>query len=242
MTTTSRGALAGLLVAAFLAAFPVPALSQGKTTEAGAKMVVPKPVLKYDELYQRYLQTARATEAPTTSSIAWMADLGTDPRARRANDLVTVRVVENIAASGTADSSTAKGSSAGIGVPNLFGVEKKLPESIDPGNLAKLSADTKFQGGGATTRTGVLTAVMTARVSEVLPNGDLVLEGAREIEINGDRQMVVLTGVVRPVDIAPNNTVLSTQIGQLSIRYFGNGLIRDNLKPGWLVRVLNKIF
>ncbi len=83
---------------------------------------------------------------------------------------------------------------------------------------------------------------MTARVAEVLPNGDLVLEGVREIDINGDRQMVVLTGVVRPDDIAPNNMVLSTQVGQLSIRYFGHGLIKDNLKPGWLIRFLNKIF
>ena len=83
---------------------------------------------------------------------------------------------------------------------------------------------------------------MTARVAEVLPNGDLVLEGVREIDINGDRQLVVLTGVARPDDIAPTNMVLSTQVGQLRIRYFGRGLIKDNLKPGWLIRVLNKIF
>ena len=83
---------------------------------------------------------------------------------------------------------------------------------------------------------------MTARVVEVLPNGDLVLEGARELDINGDRQIVVLTGVIRPADVSRTNVVLSTSIGQLSIRYFGRGLIKDNLKPGWLVRVLNKIF
>ena len=109
-------------------------------------------------------------------------------------------------------------------------------------SLASLSTESKFLGGGVTTRTGELTAMITARVAEVLPNGDLVLEGAREIEINGDRQMIVLTGVVRPLDIAPNNVVLSSQVGQLSIRYFGNGLMKDNLKPGWLVRILNKIF
>jgi flagellar L-ring protein precursor FlgH len=83
---------------------------------------------------------------------------------------------------------------------------------------------------------------MPARVVEVLPNGDLVLEGIREIDINGDRQIVVLTGTVRPTDVTRNNIVISSQIAQLRIRYFGRGLIRDNLKPGWLVRVLNKIF
>jgi flagellar L-ring protein precursor FlgH len=83
---------------------------------------------------------------------------------------------------------------------------------------------------------------MTARVSDVLPNGDMVIEGVREIEINGDHQIVVLSGVVRPVDIDQNNVVLSTEIGQLRIRYFGKGLMKDNLRPGWLVRVLNKVF
>ena len=83
---------------------------------------------------------------------------------------------------------------------------------------------------------------MSARVSEVLPNGDLVVEGVRELEINGDRQMVVLSGVVRIADISTNNVVLSTSIGQMRIRYFGHGLMKDNLKPGWLVRILNRIF
>ena len=104
------------------------------------------------------------------------------------------------------------------------------------------TAKTDFKGTGATSRTGSLTATMTVRVAEVLPNGDLVLEGAREIEINGDRQIVVLTGVARSTDVTPANVVLSTQVGQLRIRYFGKGLMKDNLKPGWLIRIMNKIF
>jgi flagellar L-ring protein precursor FlgH len=105
---------------------------------------------------------------------------------------------------------------------------------------AKSSTD--FHGSGTTTRAGELNALMSARVSEVLPNGDLVVEGVREIEINGDRQIVVLSGVVRQQDIDTTNVVQSTAIGQLRIRYFGRGLMKDNLKPGWLVRVLNKVF
>jgi len=69
-----------------------------------------------------------------------------------------------------------------------------------------------------------------------------VLEGAREIDINGDRQIVVLTGVLRPADVMPGNVALSTSVGQLRIRYFGKGLIKDNLRPGWLIRFVNKIF
>ena len=124
----------------------------------------------------------------------------------------------------------------------MFGAEKKFPSAIDPTNLVGLKTDTTFKGSGTTNRSGDLTANVTARVAEVLPNGDLVVEGVRAIEINGDRQLVVLSGVVRVADIAPSNMVLSTSIGQLRIRYFGNGLMKDNLKPGWLVRVLNKIF
>jgi flagellar L-ring protein precursor FlgH len=176
------------------------------------------------------------------ASIGWMTSLGTDPRAHQVNDLVTVRVIENITATGKADSTLNKASAGKASVTSLAGAEKKLPGWIDPTNLVGAAADSKFQGGGATTRTGELTAVMTVRVAEVLANGDLVLEGAREIDINGDRQMVVLSGVVRPLDIGPNNVVLSTQVGQLSIRYFGNGLMKDNLRPGILIRLLNKIF
>jgi flagellar L-ring protein precursor FlgH len=84
--------------------------------------------------------------------------------------------------------------------------------------------------------------VLTVRVEEVLPNGDLLVQGVREIDINGDRQMIVLTGVVRPADVGAGNVITSTAIGQMRIRYFGRGLIKDNLSPGWLVRVLNKIF
>ncbi len=84
--------------------------------------------------------------------------------------------------------------------------------------------------------------MMTARVADVLPSGDLVVEGVREIGINGDRQMIVLTGVVRAADVGPTNVVSSTQIGQLRIQYFGQGLMKDSLSPGWLLRILNKVF
>ena len=83
----------------------------------------------------------------------------------------------------------------------MFGAEKKLPSAIDPTNLGA-SSEHAVQGQRRDDAHGTLTATITARVMEVLPNGDLVLEGVREIEINGDRQIVVLTGVVRPRDIS----------------------------------------
>jgi flagellar L-ring protein precursor FlgH len=217
-------------------------LALGSTVfAAGPKK--PVPADNYDELYARYLEAARrqpAVAAPDPAS--WMNSLMLDSRARHLNDLVTVRVLESISASGTADSSVNKQGSAGVGIPGLFGLEKKLAKVADPANLTNAKHSTSFKGGGATTRASDLTATITGRVSEVLPNGDLVIEGVREIEINGERQIVVLSGVARVVDIGPGNVVLSTTMGQLSIKYFGRGLMKDSLSPGWLIRVLNKVF
>lgn len=219
------------------------AIFSGSARAQEARPTSSKSADNYDELYQRYLQAARRTSEPAAGvNASWMASLAGDTRARQVNDLVTIRVVENISASGTADSNLDKNSKASASVTHLFGLEEAFPSWLDPTNLVNGTSSTDFKGGGATNRTGQLSAVMTVRVAEVLPNGDLVLEGAREMEINGDRQIVVLTGVVRGVDVPRSNIVPSTLIGQLRIRYFGRGLIKDNLQPGWLVRVLNKIF
>ena len=234
-----------LLRRAAVAAFALSALATSVHAQTPASTpTTVRPTDNYDELFQRYLQEAHdaTPPAPEIRAWAWMSALALDHRAASVNDLVTIRVVENITGQGTADAALTKNSSGSVALSKLFGMEKKLPSSADPSALLAAKTATDFKGAGTTTRAGVLTAQMTARVSDVLPNGDMVIEGVREIEINGDHQIVVLSGVVRPVDIDQNNVVLSTEIGQLRIRYFGKGLMKDNLKPGWLVRALNKVF
>lgn len=201
--------------------------------QSSPKPAPAKPIDNYDELYAKYLNEARnpPETSPQVAAWAWMTNLGQDFRARSVNDLLTIRVVESISGSGSADAALAKDGSANVAL-------KGNPVDWKFG----INTNTDFKGAGTTTRAGELTANLTARVSDVLPNGDLVIEGVREVEINGDRQVVVLTGVVRPVDIAQRNIVLSTAIGQLRIRYFGRGLMKDNLEPGWLVKILNKVF
>jgi flagellar L-ring protein precursor FlgH len=197
----------------------------------------------YDDVVAKYLDAARQqSAAPAADANSWINGLMSDRRARQVNDLVTVRVIESISATGRADSGLSKKSSGGAGVTSFFGVEGKLPSFLTPESLAAFTSESDFNGRGATRRTGELSAVMTARVAEVLPNGDLVLEGIREVEINGDRQIVVLTGIARAQDIGPGNVLLSPAIGQMRIRYFGKGLMKDSLSPGWLIRILNKIF
>ncbi|NOT24504.1 MAG: flagellar basal body L-ring protein FlgH [Acidobacteria bacterium] len=217
--------------------------AQQQTATAPAKPAAPGREV-YDQLLATYLDQARAMAVRTEpgASWAWMNGLTLDTRARSVNDLVTIQVVESISAAGSADAALSKESDGSASLLSLFGLEKKLPDFIDPTSLAGVRSNTDFQGGGTTTRAGQLTASLTARVAEVLPNGDLLVEGVREIEINGDRQILVLTGVVRPVDIGPANIVPSTLIGQMRIRYFGQGLMRDNLRPGFIIRLLNRIF
>lgn len=187
---------------------------------------------KYRELYERYLESARKTPAP---SGMWMADLTTDPKARRLDDLVTVSVVENVSATGSADANIHKKSDADVKIP-MPRIAQELARIVPN------SAETDFNGSGGTTRTTQLSATLTARVVEVLPNGDLVIEGVREIDINGDRNLVVLTGVIRPIDIGQANVISSSRIGQLQIKALSQGLIKDSLSPGWLIRMLNKVF
>jgi flagellar L-ring protein precursor FlgH len=197
----------------------------------GTPSVLPAQTTDYDSEYNRFLLEARRAPSPKG---AWMVDLASDRTARRQNDMVTIRVVESLSATGTADSNVGQRSGANVSMPS--------PAAKWLGKVFPIAQNTQFDGAGGTTRTTDLTAMVTARVSEVLPNGDLVVEGIREVEINGDRTLVVLTGVVRQADIQPGNVVLSPQVGQLRIRSLSQGLIKDSLEPGWLVRILNKVF
>lgn len=221
MRNDTRRTMVGALLAGLLTMVPMPALAQSPTTSTN-----------YDEIYARYLAAARRTDAATRS--AWMSDLTSDPNARRVNDLVTIRVIESLSASGSADSNVGKSGSASAEFPGKIGTAL--------GKVLPAGTQTQFKGSGGTTRSTELSAILTARVTEVLPSGDLVVEGVREVDINGDRSVVVLSGVIRPFDIQPGNVIPSSMVGQLRIRSLSAGLVKDSLTPGWLIRALNKVF
>jgi flagellar L-ring protein precursor FlgH len=195
----------------------------------------------YDKQLAYYLEAARRPPVPPPTQATWMTGLALDTRARQVNDLVTIRILESVAAANTADSTLTKSSGATAAVSPLFGLEGKVP-GVDLSNMVGLDTQSDFSGTGATSRSSELSASITARVVEVLPNGDLYVEGVREVQVNGDRQVIVITGVVRPFDVRPGNVVFSPSVGQMQIRYFGRGFMKDSLSPGWLARILNKIF
>lgn len=176
------------------------------------------------------------------------ASLYEDPKARRLNDLVTIMVVENITGSGTADTNTSRKSTLDVGVSKFFGAPldfnfKNLyghGNAFTPGVAG--SATNDFQGSGATTREGSLVGTITAKVVEVMPNNNLVLESRKELTINNERQILVLRGMIRPDDIMVDNTILSSRIADARVYFVGDGVVQDKQRPGWLVRTLDTVW
>lgn len=176
------------------------------------------------------------------------AGLFEDLRARRLNDIVTIKVMENIAGSGKADTNTKKNSSLEAGVDDLFGAPLNLNLRNFYGQGYTFSPNVKgamkddFKGSGETNRQGRLIGIITAKVVEVMPNGNLMLEARKEIVINNEKQILILKGMARPEDIGVDNTIPSTRLTDTEIYFVGKGVLQDKQKPGWLVRILDKIW
>ena len=99
-----------------------------------------------------------------------------------------------------------------------------------------------FEGDGTTERSGEFKATLTARVTAVLPNGNMRILGTREIKINNETQYIYMSGLVRPEDISSANRVLSTQVADAKLDYSGFGVVDARQRPGWLANALNRIW
>jgi len=166
------------------------------------------------------------------------SNLFRDMKARYVNDVVTIQVSESTQATASADASASRSASMSNGIDSLVGLQggiKELP-SLVSGN-----GETDFDGKGSTSRATQIQTTMTARVTDVLPNGYLVVEGRREIRVNNENQSIVLSGIVRPNDINKNNVVPSSAVAQMAMRVEGKGTVSKPLKPGWLYQILNGI-
>jgi flagellar L-ring protein FlgH len=184
--------------------------------------------------------------APTEGSLwddrSTQAYLFTALRASRVGDLLTVRIVESASAGSTANTATTRDSSLALGVPNLFGLEKKGLGGADPASLLSASTKNSFAGKGSTNRTGRLAATISARVTDVLENGNMVVEASREMIVNNENQIITLWGIVRPVDIDGENTVPSTAISDLRVTFGGSGTVARKQKEGIGHKVLDWIW
>jgi flagellar L-ring protein FlgH len=205
----------------------------------------PKYVYKDDK---PALQTSNSLWRDNTPS------LFEDRKARRLNDLVTIKVVENITGSGTADTNTKRGSSSDYGITDLFGMNTDfglqkwplLKELYKGGKLftpsLEGSSKSDFAGQGDTSREGKLVGTITAKVVEVMPNGNLALEARKDLTINNEKQILVLRGMIRPDDVAADNTVLSSSVADAEIFFVGDGVIQEKQRPGWLSRTMDTVW
>ena len=156
-----------------------------------------------------------------------------DRKALRVGDIVTISIIENAKANNAADTDLSRTSSLQAGLTQFFGKEKFLRLFRDGDELIKSNAENAFKGSGATTREGQLTATITAIVKEVLPNGNLVIQGTRALGVNHEEQYITITGIIRPDDVNRDNVILSTQVADASISIGGTGVVGDKQRSGW---------
>ena len=175
-----------------------------------------------------------------------------DIKARRVGDIVTIKIIESSTASNKATTETERDSNFLGQITSFLGIERRFNDpsypSFDPDRLfnpfsgieGNLKSD--FEGSGKTTRSGALTAMITARVTDVMPGGNLKIRGSQEVEVNNEKQIITLSGIIRTKDISPENMVLSNFISDAQISYSGLGVVNDRQRPGWMANILNKIW
>ena len=160
-----------------------------------------------------------------------------DQRARKVGDILTVEIQINDNANLTNSTQRERDSSSNYGVPNLFGLETQfaaaLPPGVDPSNLVNTQGSSSTSGSGGINRGEQITLTVAAIVTQVLPNGNLVVAGRQQVKVNQEVRDLTVSGVIRPEDITSANRVLHTQMAEARISYGGKGTITTVQSPRW---------
>ena len=181
----------------------------------------------------------RSSKGSLFNSRSYLAELGRDPKAAVTGDLITIRVIEQASALSSGSTSSSRTSDASNSVSSLFGV---LNPAAALANLAQHSGESTLDGQGSTSRQTSVTATITAHVTHVMPSGNLVIEGIKEVTVNSEKQTVWMRGMVRPTDLAPDNSVRSDRVAMMELRINGKGIVNDAIRrPNVLMRILKKI-
>lgn len=187
------------------------------------------------------------TGAPVSGGSLWQEggrSLFADFRASQVGDLVTIDVDENPRAIGDASTSLDRQSNFNLGVPGFFGLTAALQQAypaLDPSRLLSIMSQQGFDGQGNTRRGSNIRAQIAVRVRRLLPNGDLFVEGTKILMINEEELHIYVSGVIRPQDIEPDNTVSSSRIADAEIELTGRGDLTQNQRQGWLMRLLGEV-
>lgn len=180
---------------------------------------------------------------PKKGSIWMTTDRNTlflDNKARNVGDLITVLVSETSSASKAATTSLSRKGQNDIDLGTVFGLSTGLIAKGNQylGTTSEMESTQAHTGSGTTTRNGTLTATVSCTVIEVLHNGNLRIEGRRDITVNHENQFIILSGIIRPEDISPSNSVLSAQVADARIDFSGEGDVDGQQRPNFLHRIL----
>jgi flagellar L-ring protein precursor FlgH len=157
-------------------------------------------------------------------------------RANQIYDLVTIIVSDNSSAASTGSTNTSRKSNANASVTSLAGVKSAAGALA---NLANATGSQQLQGQGTTSRGTTLSTTVTAEVTDVLPNGNLVVQGQKEISVNSEKQVITVRGIIRPDDLSPANSIPSDRIARMEILVNGKGVVNDAVRrPFILYRLL----
>ncbi|MCL1947679.1 MAG: flagellar basal body L-ring protein FlgH [Chitinivibrionia bacterium] len=170
-------------------------------------------------------------------SAANVYSLYTDRKAMRQGDILTVLISENAEAGTKSTTNTEK--TNGYNVKNNAGVGslKLIPRFEASGELG-----TNYDGKGTTTRKGNLIAKITVSIDEVFDNGNLLISGSKVVMVNEEKEIISITGIVRPQDIESDNTVYSHKVANSEITYSGKGSASSAQRPGPIARFFNWLF
>ncbi len=188
-------------------------------------------------------QPVTASYAPNSlwrpGSRAFLKDL----RANDIGDIVTVTISIDEQAELSNSSSRNRDSSESAGAPSLLGYESALdtflPEAVDPTSLIGIGSNSSNTGGGSISRSEAITLNVAAVVTQVLPNGNLVIHGRQETRVNYEIRELQIAGVIRPQDITATNTVEYNDIAEARLAYGGRGHISDFQQPRWGTQIID---
>ncbi len=178
---------------------------------------------------------AKASPGSLYSSAAAFANFTREFRAGSVDDLVTVIVSDKASAVTNGTTNTQRKSSSTGSITSLFG------QTLGPlnGLSTTMNGNNQLQGQGTTGRNSTLTATLTVRVTHVLPGGNLVVQGMKQVDVNSEHQWVSIRGVIRAKDLTPANTITSDQVANMELKVNGKGVINDSVRrPNVLYRIL----
>lgn len=199
-----------------------------------------------EEALDRFIHesmTAIRRNSPASGSLyvsqSFLAEPARDPKAARVGDLVTVLIAEEASALSSGSTSQTRDTEADNSITRFLGL---LGATSGLANLLEQSGQMSLDGQGSTGRQASVTTTMTSYVTHVMPNGDLVVQGTKEVGVNSERQLVQLRGVVRTADLNPDNSVSSDRIALMDLRVNGRGVVNDAIRrPNIVYRIFQRI-